>query len=160
MTDPRITDEMANVVAVWLVNNERTRATWETLTDESRDRLRAKARDLLAAVVPLIEQAVIERLAAEAGINPYGPGGTPYSQLPGRLTEVFERGAAAGVAAERARWEKEPEITAFIHEGDDASTPHVHVLRYGDSVTIQVTNSRSYHVRLDDDRTDGGPDAA
>ena len=53
----------------------------------------------LAAVLPLIEQRVIDRLAEQAGENPYSRRGawSPISFV------AWRDGAACGVAAERAR---------------------------------------------------------
>ena len=67
-----------------------------------------QARAVLAAVVPLIEQRVIDRLAREAGENPYPEfhlpehdGATGYADP---CHAAWDEGAACGVAAERARW--------------------------------------------------------
>ena len=63
----------------------------------------------LAAVLPLIEQRVIDRLAREAGSNPYtpAPAARHYdAQSDDVIREsAWDEGAACGVAAERARWE-------------------------------------------------------
>jgi hypothetical protein len=60
------------------------------ITDEM-ERLRVSPEQYAA-----VEQAVIERLAGEAGKPPYH-----YATE----NAAFRQGAAAGVAAERARWE-------------------------------------------------------
>ena len=54
-------------------------------------------REALAAVLPLIEQRVIDKLAGEAGEPPY------EEWNPTRA--VWLEAVACGVAAERARWE-------------------------------------------------------
>ena len=59
---------------------------------------------VLAAVVPLIEQRVIDRLAGEAGENPYRDLSMPLLSEACKIeAEVWDAGAACGVAAERAR---------------------------------------------------------
>ena len=66
-----------------------------------------QARAVLAAVLPLIEQRVIDKLAREAGENPYPEfhlpehdGATGYADP---CHAAWDEGAACGVAAERAR---------------------------------------------------------
>ena len=61
----------------------------------------------------LIEQRVIDRLAGEAGENPYRDLSMPLlSEVCKIEAEVWDAGAACGVAAERARWgakQRQPE---------------------------------------------------
>jgi hypothetical protein len=143
--DPRITDEMRRIA-------ERIADAYQHAEDPY---------DLAAAVLPLIEQAVIERLAGEAGeppSNPYGPplhpawAGSEYVAY----EDGYEAGAAAGVAAERARADDVDGWRVYCHNGADASASVAHVLTPGDSVTFH--DCESIHVRFDPDN--GGPDAA
>ena len=73
----------------------------------SRENARADALEVLTALYPLIEQRVIDRLAREAGENPYPEfhlpehdGATGYADP---CHAAWDEGAACGVAAERAR---------------------------------------------------------
>ena len=73
----------------------------------SRENARADALEVLTALYPLIEQRVIDRLAGEAGENPYPEfhlpehdGATGYADP---CHAAWDEGAACGVAAERAR---------------------------------------------------------
>jgi hypothetical protein len=86
MIDPRITDEMVRAATPHF---DLALIPKETKLDEVKPLI---AERVIAAVFPLIERAVIERLAGEAGKAPY-------------KSVAYQRGAAAGVAAERARWE-------------------------------------------------------
>ena len=69
---------------------------WECATAKEADVYLRDSLAVLAVVVPLIEQRVIDRLAQQAGGNPWD----------GRLktaAQAWREGAACGVAAERAR---------------------------------------------------------
>ena len=76
--------------------------------DEARpsscENARADALEVLTALYPLIEQRVIDRLAGEAGENPYRDLSMPLLSEACKIeAEVWDAGAACGVAAERAR---------------------------------------------------------
>jgi hypothetical protein len=99
--DPRITDEMVRAATPHF---DLALIPKETKLDEVKPLI---AERVIAAVFPLVEQAVIERLAGEAGENPY-QADTPVmrsikQESRWALAAAWKQGAAAGVAAERAR---------------------------------------------------------
>ena len=82
---------------------EASAVAWEGVPEKNRSLMLAT----VAAVLPLIEQRVIDRLAREAGENPYPEfhlpehdGATGYADP---CHAAWDEGAACGVAAERAR---------------------------------------------------------
>ena len=91
---------------------------WEHATPASRSAYCREARSALAAVLPLIEQRVIDRLAKQAGTNPYADADSvdfdPY------MRDGWFEGAACGVAAERARIRR---LIATLYDGPPAQHP-------------------------------------
>ena len=87
----------------WHMVSKDLRARWDSVLPDDNPGVPENwlARAVLATVVPLIEQRVVERLAKQAGTNPYADADSvdfdPY------MRDGWFEGAACGVAAERAR---------------------------------------------------------
>ena len=73
---------------------------WECATAKEADVYLRDSLAVLAVVVPLIEQRVIDKLAREAGEPPLAD---PADLAGEDVRDAWKRGAACGVAAERAR---------------------------------------------------------
>jgi hypothetical protein len=106
--DPRITDKMVNTADAAFAAEAAGDAEWhEALVTALED------------VFPLIEQAVIERLAGEAGENPY-PALLDQARRPPKpnLAHIaWSEGAAAGVAATDARWRESDYVRQVRDDG-------------------------------------------
>jgi hypothetical protein len=116
MTDPRITDEIAARLRSQAVHN---RAGVHSGAVGGHVTLR-QALAAVNAAAAAAEQAVIERLAGEAGENPYrhqDPFGWQEESVDAGLAGAWDEGAAAGVAAERARTREA--LTRYIAEEPD-----------------------------------------
>jgi hypothetical protein len=127
MIDPRITDELRRKVA------EAIEREWEN-TDHGTEWVDHAA----VAVFPLIERAVIERLAREAGEPPaHNP--NALSQV--MRAEAWKRGAAAGVAAERARWKRA--ISPIEVMCDEEERPDLALIAVGSTLAALLTKGGS-----------------
>jgi hypothetical protein len=128
MTDPRITDEMVEAL---LVSDH----------DEFRLSTGELARKRIAAVLPLIERDVIERLAGEAGENPWPSPANAMQRRTGELHVAWEQGAAAGVAAERARWKRA--ISPIEVMCDEEERPDLALIAVGSTLAALLTKGGS-----------------
>ena len=104
MDAPVIPSELVEAAAKalageWHMVSKDLRARWDSVLPDDNPGVPENwlARAVLAAVLPLIEQRVIDKLAREAGEPPY------EEWNPTRA--VWLEAVACGVAAERARWE-------------------------------------------------------
>ena len=104
----------------WHMVSKDLRARWDSVLPDDNPGVPENwlARAVLATVVPLIEQRVVERLAKQAGTNPYADADSvdfdPY------MRDGWFEGAACGVAAERARiWR----LIATLYDGPPAQHP-------------------------------------
>ena len=93
---PDFPDELVEAAAKAAMEAEPGQ-NWECATAKEADVYLRDSLAVLVAVVPLIEQRVIDKLAGEAGEPPY------EEWNPTRA--VWLEAVACGVAAERARWE-------------------------------------------------------
>jgi hypothetical protein len=112
MTDPRITGEMVEAAARAEWEQSTKHSSWSSLNIAVKGRYCDRVEAGLAAALPRIERGVIERLAGEAGNDfeestmdaayevLYKGGCSPVLET---VLGVLRLGAAAGVAAERAR---------------------------------------------------------
>ena len=99
---------------------EASAVAWEGVPEKNRSLMLAT----VAAVLPLIEQRVIDRLAREAGENPYRDLSMPLLSEACKIeAEVWDAGAACGVAAERER-------TAAMQRAIDATLTAWHASGY------------------------------
>ena len=100
----------------WHMVSKDLRARWDSVLPDDNPGVPENwlARAVLATVVPLIQQAERDRLAGEAGENPYSRRGawSPISFV------AWRDGAACGVAAERER-------TREVIEGFLIALPHL-----------------------------------
>jgi hypothetical protein len=169
MTDPRITDEMAYALderrackrcdgTGWLMGHDSNSANPDNPDGEydfSCPDCHGSGLAGIDAFLDLIERAVIERPAGEAGEPPaHNP--NALSQV--MRAEAWKRGAAAGVAAERARWEEIDEAAFGKATCARFTTRHdVPYQSVGDHDSVRLRAFlHAYLAALD---PDGGPDA-